>query len=111
MAISFNVPNSPHTSYLTTIENETFRFVFRWSTRAEVWHLDIFASDGTSLTRGAKLVPDTPLLTTIDTRAPEGWLVVINNTSNQDVPSRENIGVGKDFELMYFTLEELESAN
>lgn len=111
MAISFNVPNTPHTSYFTTIDNETFQFVFRWSTRASVWHLDVFTGDGDSLVKGAKLVPNIPLIRTTNVKAPKGELTVVNNTSNQDVPSKDNIGVNKDFELMYFTEEEMDDAN
>lgn len=107
MATSFNIPSSPHTSYLTTIENETFRFVFRWNTRASVWHLDVFASDGEALTVGAKLVPNIPLIRTTSIKAPNGLLIVVNNTTNQSIPNKENIGVGKDFELVYLTEEEL----
>ena len=111
MAISFNIPSAPHSSYLTTIDNEVYKFVFRWSSRASVWHLDVFTSEGVSLVVGAKLVPNVGLIRSSHINAPEGKLGVVNNTADKHVPNRDNIGVGQDFELVYLTREEIENAN
>lgn len=109
MSKTYNVLPLPHFTYSTSIENKSYTFEFRWlGKRGGVWHLDVYTEDGTPLCIGSKLVPYTPLLRRNLDKGPNGNLYVVKVNNNPDTAAGfDNIGVGKDFQLRYFSNKEL----
>ena len=112
MTISLNVPASPASFYKITLENNTYFFRFRWSTRSSCWYMDIEDVDGIVYSKNAKLVPGMPIIRQNREFGPDGNIYVYLNTLiTTALPSRYNIGPNKDFSLIYFTNKELENVN
>lgn len=114
MALSFNVPTSPSAFYTVAIEQKVYRFTFRWQTRttgtnaAGCWYFSVETSEGVSLCKSVKLVPNVKLLRNNLNHAPSGNIFVLKKTlDNNQIPGRSNVGPDKDFELVYFSEEEL----
>lgn len=107
MALSLNVPVAPSAFYSVAIEQNSYQFTFRWQTRGRCWYLSITNSDGGYLCKGTKLVPNMNLLRRNKDNSPLGSLYVVKRTQDTtQIPGRSNIGPNKDFELMYYGVEE-----
>ena len=108
MAVSLNVPVEPSAFYSVSIEQKPYQFTFRWQRRTQAWYLTVETSSGVFLSKSVKLVPNSPLFRQNLHLGPSGQLFVHKaiNDSTQ-IPGRNNIGPSKDFNLIYFTAEEL----
>lgn len=108
MAISLPIPTSPSSYYSISIENQRYVFYFQWSTRGQCWYLDIQSSDGTYLSKANKLVMNKPLITMNRELGPSGQIYVLPTSDfSTATPTRNNIGIDKEYWLVYYTAEEL----
>lgn len=107
MALSLNVPVSPSAFYNMSIENNSYKFSFRWQTRGKCWYFSMEDSKGNVISRNVKLTPNMSLMRQNLDKAPKGSLQIIKRTNDfKQIPGRSNVGPGKDFELMYYSVEE-----
>lgn len=107
MPLSLNVPSNPHTTYNVSLEGVKYFFTYRWNVRQEIWYLDVFTSNRIPIVIGAALLEATDLLRRVTSYSPKGLLTIIKNSETTAKPNRFNIGVGKDYELIYFTESEV----
>jgi hypothetical protein len=109
MALSLNVPSTPYTSYTIFLDGRSFKITFRWSSRTSKWYYDLVTSQGIPVTLGTAVHQGIPLINKTSVFSPEGQLYLVGNSSSDVLPSRTNIGVGREFELLYLTKVELEN--
>ena len=53
--------DSPYYSYTFSIDNKSYRFTFRYSSRSDSYKMDIRDSNGKYIIRGVKLITGLPL--------------------------------------------------
>ena len=103
-------PNTPSEVGIN-LSGQRYTFTYKFNPRqGEVgrWKLDIKDSDGNYLCKGRTLIerwsPDDHL---IDNGLPDGLLYVTNVNNTKEPVGRNNLGLGKDYELWYYTDLEL----
>lgn len=79
------VPGSSNYEYTLELDQQAYRFVFRWNERDGAWYFDLFDSDDAVIAAGCKIVVGYPLLARVRNAAkPRGILQAID-TSGADV--------------------------
>lgn len=110
MPLTLSVPTgSSWTTQVTELGNVSYTFVYsinpRYTTRR--MYLDIFL-DETPVKTGIKLMSNITLLPYLLTTFDHGQLFCIKLGAATDTsPTLGNIGLGLDYELIYYTNEEL----
>ncbi len=107
MPLEFNIPSEARSEYSVNIEQSTYIFRFNWQERSQNWHFDMLTADAEPLVLGAKLVPNVPMIRRNRDLGPEGNIYVVNGSTGESVAGRNNLGMNKDFKLLYFSRQEL----
>lgn len=103
-----HVPDSANLELEVYLNGLTYIFHYKYSTLSDRYYLDIYL-DGSLIVAGLKLVTNVLLL---EKYALDGFnhgdlaVVRLKNTSSVE-PERDTLGFNKEFELIYFTNEEL----
>lgn len=77
MIITCPLYNKPYYSYTIDLSSETFTLTFRYSTRSEIYVMDIEDAEENSLIRSVPLVPTYPLLQQYSLPSPLGEFILI----------------------------------
>lgn len=86
--------SDPFYSYNIDIDNEAFRFTFRWNQRAEQWFMSITDSDDTVIIYNVALVATYPILRQFSLEKPVGefYLVPIDESELwRPIPDPRNL--------------------
>lgn len=102
MAIKIDVPDAPESFSEVTLSGKKYVFHFRYSTLEDVYYFDI-AYNGSPVISGLRMSP--AVLNTAKYDLPafkDGVLGVFKLKETPELPNRNNVGIGKDYELIYF---------
>lgn len=103
--------STPVISYATnktSLNGETYNLTYRFNERTSRWKLDLAKDDTTPIVSNLTLVEDQILndhLTLPDFG--EGLLIVNKSRTTDELCGRDNLGIGKDYELLFSTKTEL----
>lgn len=104
------IPKESHNTTEISLSGNSYLFTYRFNSRTSRWKLDISLSDGTTVVNGLSLIENfspTAHLTLDDFN--KGMLFVFPSNLTDEVAGRSNIGVNKDYELVYSSFSELVS--
>lgn len=107
MALKIPVPASSWSSQTITLGGKEYTFEYTYNTRDERWRLGIYYQ-GDAIITGLKIVENAPLLETYT--LPDfdhGDIYCVRIKDDGENVSRNNLGYGKSYELIYVTNEEL----
>ena len=107
MALSLNIPEVAWSTQEVTLGGLEYTMVLKFNTRDKRWRLSLYRS-GVPLVVGIKLVESQPLLY----RYPledfsHGELYVFRNEQDNLPVGRDNLGIGKPYELRYYSNAEI----
>lgn len=102
------VSGIPSEVFTVPLSGKIYKIRIRWVERTRGWYIAIADSNGLDVTAFERLSPNQQVV--FDNREifPDGNLQVVSFV-NQDLSPmrRDNFGSGKDYELMYFSREEV----
>ena len=101
MPLSIPVPNNAHSKQTITLGGRQYQFTTSFNQRDLGWRLDI-NTENEPVISGLKLVENTKLLSNyILPDFSHGELFCIRRKSTSDPVGRDNLGIGKEYELIY----------
>lgn len=110
MPLRIPVPESSFEEIEVTLSGDSYLFTYRYNERSLRWKLDVGTSDGERLVSGMTLIEQvSPTAHYRTSQIADGHLSVIRMNDTKSAAGRYNLGVGKDYELIYITNEELGS--
>jgi hypothetical protein len=84
---------APHYDFSTTLEGRVYTLELRWNGRSEAWFLSLFATDGTALLSGRRVVLGAALLgRSSDARLPPGTLIAYDTSGENRDAGRMDLG-------------------
>lgn len=107
MPLEINVPTTSNATSFVSLGGENYKFDFFYSDRTQRYSLDISLGDE-SIIRGLVMIENSYLTGKYDLPSfshGELWTLQARDTS--DPLGRNNFGVDKAYELVYYTNEEL----
>ncbi len=115
MPVQIPVPDVAYSTIEVSLAGKTYSFTFRFNTRMKkyendkgTWILDISTSDGAVIIRGVAIIEQASLLQDlILDDFSDGDLFCFRAGETSLPPTRDNIGVDKDYLLTFVTNEEL----
>lgn len=111
MALQIIVPDSAWSSQQVTLGGETYNFTFKFNNRDSAWRLDISDLDQNEILSGIKIMSNQSLYERYKNTYPElpsGALVCFKSRqSDEAVLGRNNLGVDKTYNLLWFSDEEV----
>lgn len=104
------VPSTPYATMSVALGKKTYELTFRYHQLSDEeygrWYLDI-SYNGTVLITSLKMMENVSLLRKYAIPELEGVNLFLVKLKNTDEPcSRDNFGLGKAYELVYFSDEE-----
>ena len=107
MPLLISVPDSANAASEVTLGGQDYTFEFNFNTRDSRYRFDILQNN-VPVIRGLKIVENASLTSKYDLpNFNHGELLVINTEQTSDPVGRNNFGIGKPYELVYFTNAEL----
>jgi len=103
------VPNTSFATQIVSLGGESYEFTFRYNERSERWKLDISTTDGVVVRNGITLVEG--IFFTEHLILPEfdhGMLGVLQLKAADRKASRHNLGIDRQYELIYISYDELQ---
>ena len=104
--IRLNVPNSTWSTSRVVLGDVLYEAVFRFNSRDERWRLDLYR-EGEPVIRGLKLMENAFL---ISRHVIDNWgggdLFTIRIKNDNKPVTRDNLGLNRSYELIYFTQDE-----
>ena len=108
MAISISVPDSAWSSQSVTMGGVDYTITLTWNERDSRWRLSL-SKGSTLIVSGLKLVENQSLLFRyILADFSHGDIFVLRAKQDGQFVGRDNLGIQKAYELVYYTNEELE---
>lgn len=108
MALSINIPDTPWSRQNISLAGKTYRFTFTYNERSKRWYLEISLGSKTIIS-SVKIIEGVDLIGRyVLDDFDHGKLFCAPQKQTSDTVGRDNFGIGKDYELFYFTNEELE---
>jgi len=104
MAIKIDIPDSSFSETEITLGGISYNFIFRYSGLEDTFYLDLEREEQ-RLVSGLRLNTGNLLTGKYDLPDFEGQLVLVRLKETDQPPSRDNVGIGKAYELIY--LEEV----
>jgi hypothetical protein len=109
MALSISIPDSAWSSQSITLGGSDYNITLTWNDRDSRWRFSLL-QDEVSIVSGIKLVENQSLLSRyILPDFLHGDIFVLRSKQDGQFVGRDNLGIGKAYELVYFTNEELEA--
>lgn len=107
MAIILPTVEGANSSFTTTLEGNRYRFNLKWNSRSETWHLSIQTDDGVPIITGQKVLPRLETVLHNEELFADGNVFAISSILDDDeLITRDNLGVGKTYQLYYVPQEE-----
>lgn len=115
MAIEIVVPDSAWSEQQITLGGETYNIVFKFNNRDSAWRFDLFDLDQNEIISGIKIMPNQNLYERYKNTYPElpsGALICFKSkTSDINPLGRSNLGVGKTYNLIWLSDDEVTEYN
>lgn len=103
-----SVPDSANTETPVSLGGESYSFKFSFNSTNDKYYLDIIYQ-GVTIISGLKLIPNVYLLKKYAlSNFSHGDLIVVNMNNTPDDVGRDNLGIGKPYELFYISNEEFD---
>ena len=107
MILRLNLPSKAWGSQFVNIAGKRYKFIYRYNSRDEYWRVSV-KYENESLIENYKLVEGEIIkFTTKLSSFNHGILVLVNAKNTTDSPGRYNIGIDKDYEFIYLSLDEI----
>lgn len=89
--------------YTSSIQGRAFKFRYSLNSRSRVYHLDLAASDGSSIVQGVPLLPYNTLLSTIPLQeyGLTGYFILLPYADSQEFHGVSPEDIGKYYALFY----------
>lgn len=98
--------SDPYYTYTIDLDNQMFRFTFRWNSRADQWMMSISDSEDNAITVNIPLVPAHPLLHQLSLERLEGEMFLLPlNPSDQYKPVPDPRRIYRTHFLVYDTFD------
>lgn len=108
--IVINVPNSPWSENRMSFGGQFYNVIFRYNSRDERWRMDIYKED-VPVILGVKIMENQSLLKKHSLKDfSHGDIGCLRIEDDGKPVTRDNLGVGLPYELVYFTNEEMAEA-
>lgn len=107
MALTIFVPDTSWSRQLVSLDGKSYIFEISYNERSTRWYIDISLS-GTEVINSIKALENinmTGRYNLID--FDHGELFCVNLKKTSDPVGRDNFGIGKDYELIYLTNQEI----
>lgn len=113
MAQIIKVPNTPFFTQEVTLSNIAYQLVFKYNTSDAAWYVSVNTSTGSPLYSGMKVMPNQNLTGPRQYlgRMPGGNLWCFRRQQDTSPIDRDNLGIGRVYELWWMTTEEEENIN
>lgn len=109
MPVVLEVPNTAHSEINVPLGGELFNIIYSFNDRDNRWRIDL-VKDGTPVLSGLKIVENVFLLSSYNVASSiDGDIACIRRQETAEGVGRDNLGVGKPYELVYFTQAELDA--
>jgi hypothetical protein len=107
MALKIPVPEAAYAENQFSLGGINYRFVFRFNDRDNRWRVDIYINED-PVKLGLKVIQNIPLLSRylLDDFT-HGEIFCIKMKDTTEPVGRDNLGIGKSYELIYMTYQEL----
>lgn len=106
MPVSIEVPTSAWSEIDVPLNGELYTITYRFNDRDQRWRMDI-RKEGVDIILGVKIVGQQSLLSMCPLEGLSGDIQCHRNKKTTEGVGRDNLGVGKEYELLYFAPEEL----
>jgi len=100
------VPTEAFAEYDISLAGVSYLFTYRYNERLGRWKLDISTPQGDLIIAGMSLIEGVSPNLHLVTEDFPGSLFVVRFNETPIKASRDNLGIGKDYELVYFTEDE-----
>ncbi|WP_400217233.1 phage baseplate plug protein [Escherichia coli] len=107
MAYNINIPDADWSVQKVILGGQTFNIEMKYKERTKRWYLTLINSDGEILLSEKKCLNQMFITEPYVITGFDGGLFVERVYGDDTYPTRDNFGVGKEFELKYFPKEEL----
>lgn len=108
MAISIDIPDASWSEQNVPIDGVDYRFEFTFNSRDSLWSLSVFDGEFPVIV-GNRLLVSADLFNGYVLDNFEGGTLSLMRVSNDGLPvGRDNLGIGKPYQLIYFSGGELE---
>lgn len=110
MPTNIKIPNSAWHTQDITVGGELIRLTLKYNTSDEMWYLDLANASGNTLLNGVKVMPNQSLTKRYKATVslPDGNLWCVRRKNDFSPPSRDNLGIGKTYELWWISSNEEE---
>lgn len=110
MPIKLPVPDASWSQTSISLGGESYDITYRYNERDHRWRMDIYQED-TPVKLGLKIVEWTPVLSYLHLDAfNHGEIICVRNKADPNPVGRDNLGIGKSYELMYISNNEILNA-
>jgi hypothetical protein len=108
MTQSIQVPTTATDKYNVVLGGTTYNITFRFNTREARWYFDLYQEDNTPIKLGVKVMENQSLLFRyrLDNFSGDIICIEVGNSESKYV-GRDNLGIDKEYQLVYYTEEEL----
>ena len=108
MSQSIQIPKQSNAKHRVALGSESYVLVFRFNSRDKGWYFDLYSNSNVLIKGGIKVMPNQSLLKRYILESFSGDIVCIRINDTEENVGRNNLGIGKDYELVYFSPEELD---
>ena len=110
--IEISVPDTANSRQNTQIDGTSLIIKFRYLERNKGWEISVFDINGSAIIAGCRIQPDVLLFDRhgFGDRLPDGVFACLKVRATDEVLGRDNFGVGKDYNMFFFSQSELDNA-
>lgn len=109
MPFTLEIPTTANEELETSLAGIAYKFIYTFNTRDSRWRLSIY-KDGSPVILGLKIVENVSLLSQyLLDDFDHGDIFCIRSKDDGNPVGFDNLGIGKAYELVYLSNEELES--
>ena len=103
------INNLPSSEVTVTLSGNAYNLETIWNTRAQGWYMAVSDKDKNLIIDFERITANQQIVSQNRENFPDGQLIAYPiRTAPDEVMGRDNFGVGKSFEVWYFTNEELD---
>lgn len=102
------VPNTPWSEDTLSLNGVIYTLDFKYNSRDSRWYFTLLDSNSVVIKHSIKIVEGVSLLQRYKFDNFSGDMFCMEVRRTDEVVTRHNLGIGKDYELVYFNQQELE---